>query len=56
MNRSGSVSSLFNFGSVSDSAEGVTIDGNGIIYVVDGGPNLYVLVRLTCRGLFTYFT
>ncbi len=39
----GSVLSTFNFAALSGSAEGVTIDTDGIIYIVDEGPNLYVL-------------
>lgn len=43
VDRTGSVLSLFDFGGISSSAEGVTIHANGTIYVVDEGPNLYVL-------------
>ncbi|HKE97130.1 MAG TPA: VPLPA-CTERM sorting domain-containing protein, partial [Povalibacter sp.] len=37
------VLSMFDFAGISANAEGVTIDGNGTIYVVDEGPSLYVL-------------
>jgi uncharacterized protein YjiK len=43
VDRSGGVLSMFSFAGISDTAEGVTIDSNGIIYIVDEGPNLYVL-------------
>ena len=43
VSRSGSVLSMFDFGALSDSAEGVTIAEDGTIYVVDEGPHLYVL-------------
>lgn len=43
VDRTGSVLSMFDFGGISSSAEGVTIDANGTIYIVDEGPNLYVL-------------
>ncbi len=41
--RDGTVGSTFDFTGIADSAEGVTIDANGVIYVVDESPNLYVL-------------
>jgi uncharacterized protein YjiK len=41
--RDGTVLSKFDFSSLSDSAEGVTIDGQGTIYVCDESPTLFVL-------------
>ena len=43
VNRAGSVLSMFSLAGITDSAEGVTIDGNGVIYIVDEGPNMHVL-------------
>lgn len=41
--RAGSVQSSFSFAGISDSAEGVTIDDDGVIYIVDETPTLHVL-------------
>lgn len=41
--RDGSILSSFDFSALSGSAEGVTIADDGTIFVVDEGPNLYVL-------------
>lgn len=41
--RDGSILSSFDFSALSGSAEGVTIAADGTIFVVDEGPNLYVL-------------
>lgn len=41
--RDGAVRSTFDFNGVSDSAEGVTIDAAGAIYIVDETPRLFVL-------------
>ncbi len=41
--RDGVVRSTFDFAAFADSAEGVTIDADGVIYIVDETPNLYVL-------------
>ena len=43
VNRLGSVLSMYSLAGITDSAEGVTIDSNGVIYIVDEGPNLHVL-------------
>jgi hypothetical protein len=43
VSRAGGILSQFDFRSLSTSAEGVTIDGAGTIYLVDESPNLYVL-------------
>lgn len=43
VSRTGSVLSMYSLAGITDSAEGVTIDGNGVIYIVDEGPNMYVL-------------
>ena len=43
VNATGSILSAFDFSLLSSSAEGVTIDADGIIYVVDESPTLYVL-------------
>jgi hypothetical protein len=42
----GAVLSSFDFALLSSSAEGVTIDTDGVIYVVDEGPNLFVLAPI----------
>jgi hypothetical protein len=41
--RAGEVLGMFDFALISASAEGVTIDENGVIYVTDETPNIYVL-------------
>jgi uncharacterized protein YjiK len=41
--RAGGVLGMFDFALISASAEGVTIDENGVIYVTDETPNIYVL-------------
>ncbi|WP_306478317.1 SdiA-regulated domain-containing protein [Methyloversatilis sp.] len=41
--RSGEVLSQFDFSAIAEDAEGVTIDGNGVIYIVGETPRLYVL-------------
>jgi MYXO-CTERM domain-containing protein len=41
--RAGQILGMFDFSAISDSAEGVTIDENGVIYVTDETPNIYVL-------------
>jgi uncharacterized protein YjiK len=41
--RGGSIASSYSFFGVSDTAEGVAIDDDGIIYIVDETPMLYVL-------------
>lgn len=43
VSRTGSVLSMFSLAGITDSAEGVTIDRNGVIYIVDEGPNMYIL-------------
>lgn len=43
VSRTGSVLSMYSLAGITDSAEGVTIDSNGTIYIVDEGPNMYVL-------------
>lgn len=43
VSRTGSVLSMYSLAGITDTAEGVTIDGNGVIYIVDEGPNMYVL-------------
>lgn len=43
VSRTGSVLSMYSLAGITDSAEGVTIDANGVIYIVDEGPNMYVL-------------
>jgi len=43
VDRLGSVLSMYSLAGITDSAEGVTIDANGVIYIVDESPNLYVL-------------
>ncbi|MBL8267867.1 SdiA-regulated domain-containing protein [Steroidobacter sp.] len=43
VSRTGSVLSMYSLAGLTDSAEGVTIDANGVIYIVDEGPNMYVL-------------
>ncbi|MDY6949383.1 MAG: SdiA-regulated domain-containing protein [Pseudomonadota bacterium] len=43
VDRTGSVLSMYSLAGITDSAEGVTIDGNGVIYVVDESPTLYAL-------------
>lgn len=41
--RSGEVLSQFDFSAIAGDAEGVTIDSNGVIYIVGETPRLYVL-------------
>jgi uncharacterized protein YjiK len=41
--RAGQILGMFDFAAISGSAEGVTIDENGVIYVTDETPNIYVL-------------
>ena len=41
--RTGQVLGMFDFSLISASAEGVTIDENGVIYITDETPNIYVL-------------
>lgn len=43
VNRAGSVLSMYSLAGITASAEGVTIDANGVIYIVDEGPNMYAL-------------
>jgi uncharacterized protein YjiK len=43
VSRTGSVLSMYSLAGITDSAEGVIIDSNGVIYIVDEGPNMYVL-------------
>lgn len=43
VDRTGSVLSMFSLAGITGSAEGVTIDANGVIYIVDEGPNMYAL-------------
>lgn len=43
VDRTGSVLSMYSLAGISGTAEGVTVDGNGVIYIVDEGPNMYVL-------------
>ncbi len=43
VSRTGTVLSMYSLAGITDSAEGVTIDRNGTIYIVDEGPNMYVL-------------
>lgn len=43
VSRTGSVLSMYSLAGITDTAEGVTIDRNGVIYVVDEGPNMHVL-------------
>jgi uncharacterized protein YjiK len=43
VSRTGTVLSMYSLAGITTSAEGVTIDGNGTIYIVDEGPNMYVL-------------
>jgi len=42
----GAVLSSFDFAALSSTAEGVTIDFGGVIYVVDETPTLYVLAPI----------
>jgi uncharacterized protein YjiK len=44
--RSGELLSSFDFGEISANAEGVTIDADGTIFVVDEGPRLYALTPI----------
>ncbi|ARN23226.1 SdiA-regulated domain-containing protein [Piscinibacter gummiphilus] len=44
--RSGQVLSRFDFSNLSGSAEGVTIDSNGVIYVADESPSVFVLTPI----------
>lgn len=50
--RTGVVQSTFSLSGISGTAEGVTIDERGVIYIVDESPNLYVLEP--CRGDFNW--
>lgn len=43
VDRAGSVLSMYSLAGITNSAEGVTIDRDGVIYIVDEGPNMYVL-------------
>lgn len=43
VDRTGGVLGMFSLAGITDSAEGITIDSNGVIYIVDEGPNMYVL-------------
>lgn len=43
VDRLGSVLSMFSLAGVTDNAEGVTVDANGTIYIVDESPALHVL-------------
>lgn len=43
VDRTGSVLSMYSLAGVTTSAEGVTIARDGTIYIVDEGPNMYVL-------------
>lgn len=43
VSRSGAILSSFDFSAIAGDAEGVTIDGNGIIYIVGETPRMYVL-------------
>jgi len=44
--RSGEVLSQFDFSAIAEDAEGVTIDSNGVIYIVGETPRLYVLAPI----------
>jgi uncharacterized protein YjiK len=44
VDRAGNILSQFSFAGISGIAEGVTIDDNGVIYIVDESPNLYILI------------
>jgi hypothetical protein len=46
VSRSGQTLSQFDFRAIADDAEGVTIDGDGVIYVVGETPSLYVLAPI----------
>ncbi len=49
--RDGTILSKFDFSSITDNAEGVTIDGNGTVYVCGENPSLYVLTpKSDCRA------
>jgi uncharacterized protein YjiK len=48
VSRSGEVLGQFNFAPYSTSAEGVTIDANGVIYICDETPRLFVLTPRVC--------
>lgn len=43
VDRTGSVLSMYSLAGITNNAEGVTIDGNGTIYIVDEGPHMYAL-------------
>jgi uncharacterized protein YjiK len=43
VSRSGQILSSFDFSAIASDAEGVTIDGNGVIYIVGETPRMYVL-------------
>ena len=43
VSRSGQILSSFDFSAIAGDAEGVTIDSNGVIYIVGETPRLYVL-------------
>jgi hypothetical protein len=44
VDRAGNILGSFDFSGLTSTAEGVTIDADGIIYIVDEGPTLYTLV------------
>jgi uncharacterized protein YjiK len=44
--RDGTILGEFDFDGISTSAEGVTIDENGVIYITDEGPRVYVLTQI----------
>lgn len=48
--RDGAVVSTFDFGALSDSMEGVTIDDHGVIYLADESPRIYVLAAVPEPG------
>ncbi|MBC7834918.1 MAG: SdiA-regulated domain-containing protein [Phycisphaerales bacterium] len=48
--RAGVILSTFNFAALAGDAEGVTIDSNGVIYVVGEAPEMFVLVPVPAPG------
>jgi uncharacterized protein YjiK len=46
VSRTGDVLSQLDFSAIADDAEGVTIDADGVIYVVGETPELYVLTPI----------